>query len=1123
MNFFLREAWNEFRAGLRGGVLPLVYLVLSGYILIVMTSAENLQKMGAMDIPRNAPGLVYLMTSGDAFFLFFAWAWIFAQPIVRDRNVQLHEVVLAAPISLRSLLAARYTGALGVALLLGTSQILGFLAAPLLEAIGAVPPGSVANAPWMAFGWAALVFTLPLAAGAGALYFMAALRTRGVGGPFAVAALLMAFWMVSMIVFKEGHADPFLVTILDPSGFAEAEHQVVDQWTPHQKSTALLALTPALLWNRLIWGAVPLALLAISIIRTTRESLILGRGVQHPSPRRNNRTRLPIAIPDAQPCPTVTTSWCRAVFAESRWQIRQIIASRGLWIAMGFLVLLAVAAGFAHGVHHAYGPMVARTEYVSPVLLRTFYLIVVFMVAAMVGMAARRDEQPGLSEMFDAAPAPNSVRLTGRAVASLAIAVICSLIPAAGAIITGLLTTQGISLMLPVLHQMTVLLPAILEMAAITLLLHAVIRHPGTAHAAAILAAFIMVVNFEVGLVNYPPWQIGRGVDIALSGLTGFSPWIEKILASNSFKLALIITIIALAAAVNRRGTDEGWRSRMRQFRAGLLGRSGLAVVAGMVALAGCSIWLHQRFVTEGGYETEEQRLAKDATWESRWLSRQGNFSVQGGEVVLTIVPEAGELHGQWRLEGVSAAGEEIHALLPTGFELLGAQVDGLNVTATVDDDHLALPLPNDRNTGCTIDLSWRLPASGWNTGGHSDLAQPSWLVGDSFWLRAADVMPRLGFDAKRVIRTAADRSRLGLPKKFTLPFYRASLAHAAAAPTGQWIWRVEIKGREADIRHGQLDGLLDFAAQTFPNARRTQVDGVTLVHDNARGQDALAIAEDLAAMSLCVARRLGRAPIIDTVAQWPRGLPTGSGDAAVAGTMLLLAEEPHWDVADTGTGRLARRADIAAALARRAIGDASDLREGEGGLWIGDGLAGAIGLLCVAETDGTEALLALLSRGSQSTTKALAGAENPVGPLALAVHDKWGADYASLAAMQWASRLSPQDIEALAESVRRSGDIAGSLAGMFGEDDAKRYLGPPSAVDLHVQEVGTGGERWTWQGGGWELQDAKPVPRGISTKKGRLIWTDVPTSTAASTLLLDDWPAYEREPRDNMASGRTQ
>lgn len=1116
MSFFLREAWNEFRAGLRGGVLPLIYVVLTGYILIVMTNAEQLQQMGAIDIPRNAPGLVYLMTSGDAFFLFFAWAWIFAQPILRDRKAHLDEIVLAAPPSLRQLLAARYVGALGVALAVGTSQILGFLLAPVLEFMGAVPAGSVAPAPWMAFGWAALIFTLPLAAGAGALYFIAALRTRGVGGPFAVAALLMAFWMVSMIVFKEGHADPFLVTVLDPSGFAEAEHQVVDQWTPHEKSTALLALTPGLLCNRLIWGVLPLLILGAVIARTTRESLVLGRTARKapPQPLRCHRV-LPVAQ-GVRPGPIEKTAWWRAVVAESLWQARQILARRALWIALAFLVLLAVAAAFAHGIHHAYGPMIPRPEYASPVLMRTFYLIVVFMVAAMVGTAARRDEEPGLTEMFDAAPAPDGVRLIGRAVAALIIVVICSLLPASGAIIIAIMAAPSGQALLPVVHQLAILTPAILEMAALTLLLHALIRHPGTAHAAAILAAFIMVVNFEVGLVNYPPFQIGRGVQISLSGLTGVAPWAEKLLAGNLFKLALVVILLALAAALNRRGLDHGWKTRLRRSRKNLTGRPGLVAAAGVALLLCCAVWLHQRFVTEGGYETKEERHQNDAAWETMWLRHQGDFSVNGGEVVLTILPDSRELRGWWRLRGVRADGGALHASLPTGCELEWARVQWRTVEVSVDNDHLSIPLPDCPGSGCIVDIAWRMPAGGWPSGDHDEAARPSWLVGQSFWLRARDVMPSLGFDPGRVIRTPSDRARLGLPEAFTLPTYRASPAYQAVAPGGEWSWRVEMTGQAAPIAGGNLHGLLDFAALFAPDARRTEASGVTIIHDASRDQDALAIAEDLTAMLDNVTRRLGQAPHIDTVAQWPRGLPPGSGDAAVAGTMLLLAEEPHWDVADAGTGRLARRADIAAALARRVISDNADLRAGPGGQWLGQGLPGAMGLLSVAETDGPEALQALLGRGAQQTTKALAGADNPVGPLTLAADDAWADDYAPLAALNRASRLQPTDMEHLTQSVRRSGDIHASLTELFGADAAATYLGPPRAVDLHVRKYDIEGERWIWQQGGWHPENSAPAPRGISRQNGRLAWTE-PPATDAPTLILDDWPGYEREPKDNM------
>lgn len=1125
MNFLLREAGHEFRAGLKGGVLPLTYLVLSAYILVVMTSADSLRAMGAMDIPRNAPALVYMMTSGDAFFLFFAWAWVFAQPVVRDRDAQLHEVVLAAPVSLRQLLAARYLGALGVALLLGTSQVLGFLLAPLLEVAGILPPGAVATTPWAAFGWAFLIFTLPLAAGAGALYYIAALYSRSVGGAFAVAALLMACWMVAMIVFKGGHADPFLVSLLDPSGFAEAEHQVVDQWTPQQKRSALLALSPGLLWNRLLWCGLPLVLLALAIWRARRESLMHGRGEGNPPNLTVDRKNTANSASASLPGPIGISSWRSAAVAEAAWQVRQTLARRSLWIAFPLLVLLAVAAAFVHGIQHAWGPMVGRAEFVAPVLTQTFYLIVAFMTAAMVGMVARRDEQPGLSEMLDATPAPDSVRLVGRAVAALVVVLVCVAIPALGTILLVLPTTPDAAILLPLLYQGAILLPAILELAAITLLLHALICHPGTAHAAAILAAFIMVVNFEVGLINYPPYQIGRGVDIALSGLTGFAPWGEKLAASDAFKFALAATLVAVAAIVTRRGTDAGWRIRLGQWYRGLSGGPGLAAVAGLVALVGCATWLQQRYVVEGGYETRDQELAGNADWERRWLPAAADFSVGGGQVVLQVVPTSRELRGHWTLDGVRVHGKALHALLPHGFELLGAKLDGQAVAATVDGEHLAIPVVDCRSRACRIELAWRLPVVGWTVNDDGVLARPAWLVGDDFWLRARDVMPRLGLDGERVIRTPSERSRLGLPSGFALPAWRASLADEAAAPAGQWHWRVEVAEQSAATVHGQRAGLLDFAAFAASHARTTEVAGLKLIHDASRSPDALAIADDLQQMRSCVARRLGHAPEVATIAQWPRGLPPGNADAALAGDTLLIAEAPHWDVAGkstSGTGRLARRADIAAALVRRAVADAADLREGAGSAWLASGLPGAIGLLCVAENDGVAAMQALLERGAQRTTEALAGSEAPVGPLALAPPSAWPADYAPLAALNWASRLSSEEIQSLLLALRRQGEPASALRSVADTADVARWLGPPLATDVRVGSTADrpGGERWRWHDGGWRGATGLVQPRRLQSSAGRLYW-DASAHPATPALYLDGWPAYERAPKDNLHAPR--
>jgi len=1115
MSTFWHEALDELRAGLRSGVVALIFLVLVGYLLMVLANSGYLRDMGAVDIPRNAPSLVYLMTSGDAFFLFFAWAWVFAQPVLRDRSARLNELVLAAPMPLSSWLTARFIGALGVALLVGSSQIVGFLAAPLLEWIGAVPPGSVAPAPWAAFAWAWLVFTLPLALGAGALYYLAAIRTRGLAGPFAVAAALMTFWMVSMIVLKGADASPFLATLLDPSGFAEAEHQV-EHWTPLEKSTALLAPSPALILSRLLWCLVPLALLWIGIRRATRESLILEQAPRKATARTDRATRTGSA-PMSLPGPVTGPSWWRALIAESLWQLGQLLRRRGLWGALVFLTLLAVVGAFFHVVQHADGPLVPRPELVAPLLTELFFLITAFVVAGLVGTTMRRDDQIGLGEMLDAAPAPEGVRLVGRLVAVGALTLILALVPGAGTLITAVLTDPGnLDLALPLGHQVLVLFPALLELAAVTVLLHAAIRRPGPAYAASVLAAFVMVVNFETELVAYPPLQIGIPVGIALSGLTGFAPWIEQILVSGGFKLALVILLLALAASLAPRGTDTGGADRWCAFRTRLAGPAGQVAGVALIALIGLALLLHQRYRVEGSYETLAQTQAKDARWEAHWLSSAAPFSVAGGAVDLTLDPDARMLRGQWTLDGVRTDEGILHAELPDGFQLENATVEGRPAATIVEEDHLAVRLPHCGPSGCRVALHWSQAVRGWN-----DEDRPAWLLPQGFWLHAAEVLPRLGLDPDRVLRVPAERAALGLWPDAELPEYLATLSSGAAAPAGDWRWSLRIAGRK-DVAEqgGRLDGPLDFAAVWAPEAGRTELNGVVYTQDPSRADSTVTIAEDLTEMRTCVARRLGAAPEVRRVMQWPRGL----GDSSLAGDSLILAEDPHWDVADQGVGRWKRRAAIATELARRQIRDATDLRQGPGSLWLAAGVPGAIGLLCVAETDGIDALAALIARGADATTQALAGSTVPVGALRMATSDGWARDYGPLAALDWTARQAPDQFATLLTEILQGDDLDTALAAVVGETSSARILGTPNASDVQVATQPPTGKRWQWFEGGWLASRSAAEAWRYRVEQTRLNLepSDDPSPhlaepDAATFLYLDAWPGYERAPADNL------
>jgi ABC-type Na+ efflux pump permease subunit len=196
-SFFFQEAVCEARQGFTSLITPIVFFGLTAYMLIFLLNAEYMRSMGAVDIYRNSPHVIYLMVSGQSLWLFFAWAWLFAQVVVRDRSAQLHEVVLASPVSLQWLIAARFTGAFVVAVFLGSSICVGLLMAPILVTFGALPPDAVGPVPWAAAAWSVVIFTIPTAFATGVLFTVGASFTRSNTGAFVVAALLSLVWMIS--------------------------------------------------------------------------------------------------------------------------------------------------------------------------------------------------------------------------------------------------------------------------------------------------------------------------------------------------------------------------------------------------------------------------------------------------------------------------------------------------------------------------------------------------------------------------------------------------------------------------------------------------------------------------------------------------------------------------------------------------------------------------------------------------------------------------------------------------------------------------------------------------------------------------------------------------------------
>ncbi|AVJ22297.1 MULTISPECIES: hypothetical protein [Pseudomonas] len=1005
MNTFallMREAWVEVRAGLRSGIPLLVFLGLTGYLLMSLTNADYVQKMGASDIARNAPSLIYLMSCGCMFFLFFAWAWVFAQPALRDRKAQLEEVLLALPLSLPALLWGRFIGAALVGGLLASSLIVGFLVSPVLGWLGWVPAASIGAPMWSALGFAWVALLLPVSTGIGALYYLLALRSRGLAAPFGLATVLMLLWMFAVVVLKGGHINPLLAASLDPSLFTFAQAQV-ETWSAAQKSQSLLALTSGFWLNRLLWCAVPLLLLAVVLARTTRQGLMgkrSGAVLAEPPMRLANAMTLP--------GPLVGSQWPRALWCEARWQARQVFARRIGWVALGLLLVMGVLSGFVHGVWHARGPMVPRADLTLPLLSSALFLVIAFIVAALVGLVCRRDDVEGIGAMLQATAAPAWLRLLGRVACVLLATLALALVPGlASLLVSAIAAPDSLAPGFVLVYQALVFAPPLMELAMLTVLVHALIRRSGLAYATSMLLTFFLVLNHELGLVSYPPYAMAIPAHVSVSLLTGWAPWVAFLAALDGWKLAGCLVLLAVAALALPRGPE---RRRLSDVRDGLLGLPGALLALGAVGMLGSGVLLQRHLVELGGYQSVAAQRAERADWEQRWLPGASAWQVAGGQLQLRVDSAARQVAGQWTLQGVVAP--HLDAELPPGLQVTGASVLGRPVRFEQASEHLRVLLDGCAASGCQVALNWTVRADGWPAEGEA-----FWLGPQGVWLQARRVVPRLGLDSERLLRAPAQRSEAGLPMLVPQLPTGAAVAVEAVAPAGDWQWQVEVDGRTFS---GRSLGSLDFAYVTPTQA------------DPSRAHTRAEIQQDLNLMSACVARRLGSLPRVEHLSLWPAGM----GTSRLSHGHLLLSQSPNWDVAPVGVGRWTRRAHIAELLARQWLIEASDLRQIPGYLGLSQGVAGAVGLLCVEDVDGAGARAALVKLMADDLTRALGNDGEPVGTLADAREQGWAAHYAALVSLDWVAAQSPEHLTAMTADVRH---------GQGWPTELQRLLGAPS------------------------------------------------------------------------------
>ena len=1125
--FVLTVAWQEFKTSLGGPLVPIIFGGLTLYMWLILLNADYMREMGTIGIPRNSANISYLMASGQSMWLYFAWAWLFAQAINRDQQSQLHEVVLAAPVSLTRLLISRYLGILGAALILGSAVFLGLVTSPVLVWTGLLPADAIGPLPWASMFWGWLLFIVVNAAGSGALFVSASIWTRSPAGAFTVAAIIAVIWMIAMVVLRGGNVDLFVASVIDPSGFAEVERQS-DLWTPTEKQFAIMELTPGLLLNRFIWLVPPLMIFAFIISRVSREILVLERKHVDDEAESNHQEKTSTKTKPVQ-IEKLIPNWWSACLSEFAWHLKLIVNGFGFRLTVVLLLFVGIMGTWVNFILHSDGPLLPYAPAVMPFMSEFFYIIVLFIVIGFVGSLVRRDDRQGFNEWVDSAPAPLGVRVFGKAAAAMALVVILSSITAFSAILLSLIIEPyTINFVVPFVFALYVQTPALAEMCALALFTHALIRHPGTAYAVSIMLGFIAILNHELSVVEYPPAQIGIPVHIHISELTGWQPWLPVMFSANNFKFALILFLVALAWLFWSRGTALLTSDRAMAFRQRLLQAPGIMAALSLLAFIAVSSQLYHHLIIEGEYESSASSMTGDAEWERTWWEQATSYSIRQGTVDIKLDPKTRSGSVSWQLKGVNVDGAYLHATLPHGITVEQITVANQLIEFVLDEDHLAIPLGNCSYT-CDMKMELSVLFQNWPE------ETPPWLEESGIWLRAENILPRLGHDPDRLLRAPADRIANGLPKRLpVMPAAKSLTPMLAVAPVGNWRWQIQVTDGHLIGDKGQLTGPLDFAVVWTPVAlNRTEIKTMenhtySIWHHALRTSSVENLADDISNINQCVAKRLGTVPVFTDVVQ----VPSDIGEIGLFNKVLWLPEDRAWEIAGTGFGQLLRLNNLARHFVQRVLVQQTDLRHEPGAEWLLEGISGWVALNCVETIKGIEAGIALRERQGELIIDGLGTSRDPITTIADALGE-WLSHYATLAFDSWsldATHMTEQQfLQQLLPSLQDN-SFYDAMIKSFGKKDATMFLGPPRSYDVSITQTEEAlqikRQRWVWNNGGWHDDDTKPLKlvRKTTTQPVEIEW--VPPGGKIDTLdsepssgfyYFDALPAFEKTIRDNL------
>jgi ABC-2 type transport system permease protein len=598
-------------------------------------------------------------------------AALVADAATRDATTRLEPLFFTTPIRRSEYLGGRFLAAFALyALLLalvplGLMLMARFLVAP--ELVGPFRPRTYLDA--------YLLIGLPSAFVTTALLFAVAALSRSAVATYVGAVAIFFGTMISFATATSALAGVELSGLLDPFAFG-AIRRVTAGWTIAQRNVTPVSFAGELLWNRVVWMLIALAVLGGTVwrfpmghpgggklLRLFRPSL---RGGREAPEAIGSHTH--IAIPHASRHFGLRTR-VRQTLAIARRAFLDVATSRGALVILAFAVFRVLTG--PEFLEHMGVPFHATTARViammregdPPMILLLAPLLAIFYAGELVW----KERDLRLASLTGTAPVGGWSILIGKFLGlALVLVVFQALLIAAGVIVQLMLDAPEIDLGIYAVTFFGLELIGYLVIAVVAIVAQVIAGGKYVGWLAAIVAFAVAslapMFGVEHGLLA---WQ--SGPEWTWTEMRGFGASLAPSLWVKAYWAAWAILLAFIGRLFFVRGIDLPWRERLTRARARFASGTALGTLGAAGAVCGLGGFVFWNTNVLNDYEPRDVRIERLAEYERRYGRFEG-------------VPQPGILRESLRVELYPAdrrAGVEARWVLVNG---TGAPLDTIHV-----------------------------------------------------------------------------------------------------------------------------------------------------------------------------------------------------------------------------------------------------------------------------------------------------------------------------------------------------------------------------------------------------------------------------------------------------------